>query len=88
MSSDSCKNVKECAGYSMETIVGLILDPFGIAKTVFVFGCMHGLPGCDREAHCLNWWDMPACHEEYFGDIHTPAYREALRRGHNVRRRR
>lgn len=30
---------------------------------------------------------MPACRARFFGPIQTPAYREALRRGRNVRTR-
>lgn len=65
------------------------MDPFMFVIPFFVQACTHGVFGnaCDAETRCLQFQNMIQCHEQYFGDIHTPAYMQALREGHNPGRR-
>ena len=64
------------------------MSPIGLAFTALSIGCSHGLlPDCTKDMDCANFLKMYGCWERNFGRIQTPAYREALRRGANVRAR-
>ena len=62
------------------------MDPISIAMAGIIIGCSHHAFGnsCDEDAECWSWLKMYECHEQYFGDIHTPAYMAALRNGKNI----
>jgi|GEM_PF-6422588 len=62
------------------------MSPIGIAFTALSIGCSHGLlPDCSADIGCANFLRMHGCWERNFGRIQAPLYREALRRGANVR---
>lgn len=67
----------------------MLIDPTSALMMLVIVGCSHHAFGadCDEDAKCWQWLNMPACHERFFGDIHTPAYRKALADGHNVKSR-
>ena len=61
---------------------------FSVVAFAIIFACSHHyVDGCDEDAKCWSFTNMLACHERYFGDIHTPEYLEAIRSGHNINRR-
>lgn len=61
------------------------MDPVSALMVVIIYACsQHALGNsCDEDAKCWQWQNMLACHERYFGDIHTPAYLHAVAVGHN-----
>lgn len=35
-------------------------------------------------ARCAGWLNMYECHQQNYGNIHTPEYMQALKLGHNL----
>ena len=62
------------------------MDPISLLMVGVIYGCSHGVFGnsCDEDAKCWQWQNMVACHERYFGNIHTAAYLAAVKAGHNI----
>lgn len=58
----------------------------GLAFTALSIGCSNGLfPDCSKDIGCANFLKMYGCWYRHNAPIQSPAYREALRRGANVR---
>lgn len=61
------------------------MSPVSLAFTALSIGCSHGLlPDC-RDMDCASILKAYSCWEQNFAPIQTDTYREALRRGANVR---
>lgn len=63
------------------------MNPFGLVMAPIILACSHGVFGgdCDQDIRCWNALKMPRCYWRHNAPIQSPAYREALRRGANVR---
>lgn len=63
------------------------MTPISLVMGPIIAACSHGVFGntCDKDIECWNWLKMPRCYMRHNEPIQTPLYREALRRGANVR---
>ena len=63
----------------------MLFDPSSLVMAGIIYACAQHMLGntCDEDAACWQWTRMYGCHERYFGEIRTPAYRRALADGHN-----
>jgi hypothetical protein len=64
------------------------MDPIGIIFGIVAFGIAHvpGMPTDTRyEASCWDTLSWYHCHQQNFGNIHTDAYKAAIRAGHNIK---
>jgi len=64
----------------------MFFEPISILFGVVTLGLAHfgGNAEMRHEAGCWDALSWYRCHQENFGDIHTPQYMAALRAGHNI----